>query len=82
MQIYELNDDSSLHQLKNYAGTNARAATSSAVEVRVGQASVEKNDSSISVETYCAYVANVSHISIKQYEWQEIRGQIHNINTQ
>ena len=47
MQIYELNDDSSLHQLKNYAGTNAKAATSSAAEVRVGPASVEKNDSSI-----------------------------------
>ena len=47
MQIYDLNDDSSLHQLKNYAGTNAKAATSSAAEVRVGPASVEKNDSSI-----------------------------------
>ena len=46
-QIYELNDDSSLHQLKNYAGTSARAATLSAAEVRVGPASVEKNDSSI-----------------------------------
>ena len=27
-------------------------------------------------------IVHMLQISIKQYEWQEIRGQIHNINTQ
>merc|ERR1712037_860633 len=60
-------------------GTNAKAATSSAVEVRVGPASVEK----MIIQSRWKQIeqcANVSHITIYQYEWREIRAQIQNIH--